>query len=58
MHAAKQKALEAAEKRRRTAAVLGGGGRLGGKSGLKDKSLRELAAEVCQMTVSLSRCGP
>ncbi|GJJ08208.1 hypothetical protein Clacol_002416 [Clathrus columnatus] len=49
MHAARQKALEAAEKRRRTAAILGGSGeRLGGKSASSTKSLRQLAAEANQ----------
>lgn len=43
-HLARQKALEAAEKRRKIAAVMRGGGRLGG--GMRDKSPRELAAEV------------
>lgn len=49
-HLARQKALEAAEKRRQTTRVLGGGGRLGGRlvntTGL---SPRELAAQVSAM---------
>ena len=44
-HLARQKALDAAEKRRQVSAVLGGGGRLGGIT-RSTKSPRELAAEV------------
>ena len=44
-HIARQKALEAAEKRRKISVVLGGGGRLGGTT-RSYKSPRELAAEV------------
>ena len=44
-HLARQKALEAAEKRRNVSVVLGRGGRLGGGP-TSNKSPRELAAEV------------
>ena len=47
LHLARQKALEAAEKRRQIAIVLGGGGRrLGGSGDTKGLSPRELAAQV------------
>ncbi|KAA1469628.1 WLM-domain-containing protein [Dentipellis sp. KUC8613] len=48
-HLARQRALEAAEKRRKIGAVLGSGGRLGGgslaRSGLSPRQLAALAAE-------------
>ncbi|KAI0660666.1 WLM domain-containing protein [Cubamyces menziesii] len=46
-HIARQKALEAAEKRRKISVVLGGGGRLGGTT-RSYKSPRELAAEAAE----------
>ncbi|OJT04503.1 DNA-dependent metalloprotease WSS1 [Trametes pubescens] len=46
-HIAKQKALEAAEKRRQISAILGGGGRIGGTIH-NNKSPRELAAEAAE----------
>ncbi|KAH9897816.1 WLM domain-containing protein [Cubamyces lactineus] len=46
-HIARQKALEAAEKRRKISVVLGGGGRLGGTI-RGSKSPRELAAEAAE----------
>jgi len=49
-HLARQKALEAAEKRRQIARILGGGGRLGGRANPKGLSPRELAAQVGSMT--------
>jgi hypothetical protein len=46
-HLARQKALEAAEKRRQSARVLGSGGRLGGRAiNTRGLSPRELAAQV------------
>ncbi|KAI0640007.1 WLM domain-containing protein [Trametes polyzona] len=58
-HLAKQKALEAAEKRRHISVILGGGGRIGGMV-RSNKSPRELAAEVSHL-LSLGRarvaCG-
>jgi len=48
-HLARQKALEAAEKRRQTAQVLGTGGRLGGRAtNNRGLSLRELAAQAAE----------
>lgn len=47
-HLARQKALQAAEKRRGLAHVLGGGGKLGGGSLVRaGMSPREVAALVC-----------
>ena len=45
-HLARQKALDAAEKRRQISLVLGAGGRLGGAATDANKTPRELAAEV------------
>ena len=45
-HLARQKALDAAEKRRQISLVLGAGGRLGGAAKDANKTPRELAAEV------------
>jgi hypothetical protein len=57
-HLARQRALEAAEKRRQMTRVLGGGGRLGGRpvntAGL---SPRELAARVSAVIEALSFDG-
>ncbi|KAH9929760.1 WLM domain-containing protein [Fomitopsis serialis] len=47
-HLARQRALDAAEKRRQINAVLGGGGKLGGARGTVNKSPRELAAEAAE----------
>ncbi|KAI9057777.1 WLM-domain-containing protein [Trametes sanguinea] len=46
-HIARQKAVEAAERRKQISAILGGGGRLGGGE-RSNKSLRELAAEAAE----------
>ncbi|KAH9949382.1 WLM domain-containing protein [Amylocystis lapponica] len=48
-HIARQKALEAAEKRRCVNIVMSGGGRLGGGRRRSDKSPRELAAEAAEI---------
>lgn len=45
-HVARQRALDAAEKRRRIAGVLGGAHRLGGITPKRNLSPRELAAAV------------
>ncbi|KIJ47862.1 hypothetical protein M422DRAFT_28664 [Sphaerobolus stellatus SS14] len=47
-HLAKQKALEAAEKRRKALETMSGGGRLGGSTKHRTKSPRELAAEAAE----------
>ncbi|KZT73223.1 WLM-domain-containing protein [Daedalea quercina L-15889] len=48
-HLARQRAVEAAEKRRQVSTILGGGGRLGGARGAPtNKSARELAAEAAE----------
>ncbi|KAH9837355.1 WLM-domain-containing protein [Rhodofomes roseus] len=47
-HLARQRALEAAEKRRQISAILGDGGRLGGVRGTTNKSPRQLAAEAAE----------
>ncbi|KAI0828912.1 WLM domain-containing protein [Trametes gibbosa] len=49
-HIAKQKAVEAAEKRRQISVILGGGGRIGGMA-RSNKSPRELAAEAAERRV-------
>ncbi len=56
-HIAKQKALEAAEKRRQISAILGGGGRIGGTIH-NNKSPRELAAEVRYSCARSLLCVP
>ncbi|KAI0962377.1 hypothetical protein AcV7_001234 [Taiwanofungus camphoratus] len=47
-HIARQKALEAAEKRRHANLIMSGGGRLGGTRIKSNKSPRELAAEAAE----------
>ncbi|KAH9849274.1 WLM domain-containing protein [Lenzites betulinus] len=49
-HIAKQKAVEAAEKRRQISVILGGGGRIGGMA-RTNKTPRELAAEAAERRI-------